>query len=166
MMQTKQADAWIGAPLKDQADLEKKGFVRNSGYAGLPNVIFLNTTDPNKPTGKLKVREAIDYALDKGAMAKALGFGYAKPMKMVSPEGEWGFDPAYPGRPYNPVKAKQLLTEAGYPNGLKIKIMTLETGKESRYCHKVLYGPGGLQCRHRYRRRGPVLRLVVRPGGV
>ncbi len=130
MMQTKQADAWIGAPLKDQADLEKKGFVRNSGYAGLPNVIFLNTTDPNKPTGKLKVREAIDYALDKGAMAKALGFGYAKPMKMVSPEGEWGFDPAYPGRPYNPVKAKQLLTEAGYPNGLKIKIMTLETGKD------------------------------------
>lgn len=130
MFQTKQADMWTGAPLKDQADLEKKGFIRNSGYAGLPTMIFLNTTDPNKPTGKLKVREAIEYALDKGAMAKALGFGYAKPLKMTAPEGEWGYDPAYSGRPFNPVKAKQLLTEAGYPNGLKLKIMCLETSKD------------------------------------
>ena len=123
MMQTKQADMWMGAPVKDQADLEKKGFVRNSGYAGLPPTIFLNTTDPNKPTGKLKVREAIEYALDKPAMAKALGFGYATPLKMTAPEGEWGYDPAYKGRPYDPQKAKQLLSEAGYPNGLKLKLM-------------------------------------------
>ena len=69
-------------------------------------MIFLNTTDPNKPTGKLKVREAIEYALDKPAMAKALGFGYATPLKMTAPEGEWGYDPAYKGRTYDPQKAK------------------------------------------------------------
>ena len=93
MMQTKQVDMWTNTPVRDQADLEKKGFVRNSGYAGFCNMIFLNTTDPNKPTGKLKVREAIEYALDKPAMAKALGFGYAIPLKMTAPEGEWGYDP-------------------------------------------------------------------------
>lgn len=130
MMQAKEADMWTGAPVRDQANLEKMGFKRNFGYAGLPQIIYLNTTDPNKPTGKLKVREAIEYALDKPAMAKALGFGYATPLKMTSPEGEWGYDPAYPGRPYNPQKAKQLLTEAGYPNGLKIKLMCMETAKD------------------------------------
>ncbi len=126
MMQTKQVDMWTNCPVKDQADLEKKGLVRNFGYAGLPPFIFLNTTDPNKPTGKLKVREAMEYALDKPAMAKALGFGYATPLKMSAPDGEWGYDPAYKGRPYDPQKAKQLLVEAGYPNSLKLKLMTLQ----------------------------------------
>ena len=126
MMQTKQVDMWTNCPVKDQADLEKKGLVRNSGYAGLPPTIFLNTTDPNKPTGKLKVREAIEYTLDKPAMAKALGFGYATPLKMTAPEGEWGYDPAYKGRSYDPRKAKQLLTEAGYSSDLRLKLMTLQ----------------------------------------
>ncbi len=131
MMQTKQADMWTGVPVKDQADLEKKGFIRNSGYAGFPQIIYLNTSDPNRPTGNLKVREAIEYAIDKAALAKGLGFGYFTPLKMMAPEGEWGYDPAYPGRPYNPQKAKQLLAEAGYPNGLKLKLMILGTNKDA-----------------------------------
>jgi peptide/nickel transport system substrate-binding protein len=125
MMQKKEADMWMGAPLRDQTDLEKKGFVRNYGYAGLPTMIYLNTTNPDKPTGKLKVREAIEYAIDKAAMAKALGFGYATPLKMTSPEGEWGYDPTYQGRSYDPAKTKQLLAEAGYASGCKLKIMGL-----------------------------------------
>ena len=152
MMQTKQADMWTNAPVKDQADLEKKGFVRNFGYAGLPPTIFFNTTDPNKPTGKLKVREAIEYALDKAAMAKALGFGYA-----VTPEDDGarrrvGIRPGYKGRTYDPQKAKQLLSEAGYPNGLKLKLMILQGQQGSCNGDKVLYGSGGLQRRHRHRR--------------
>jgi peptide/nickel transport system substrate-binding protein len=131
MMQTKQADMWTGAPVRDQAELEKKGIVRYAGYAGFPQIIYLNTTDQNKPTGKLKVREAIEYAVDKAAMAKALGFGYYSPLKMMAPEGEWGFDPAYRARTYDPGKAKQLLTEAGYPNGLKLKLMILPTNKDA-----------------------------------
>ena len=123
MMQAKEADMWTGAPVKDQADLEKKGFVRRYGYCAFPAIIYPNTTDPNRPTGKQKVREAIEYGLDKVAMSKALGFGYYTPMKMVAPEGEWGYDPNYPGRPYDPAKAKQLLAEAGYPNGLKLKLL-------------------------------------------
>jgi ABC-type transport system substrate-binding protein len=123
MMQAKEADMWTGAPVKDQSDLEKKGFIRRYGYCAFPAIIYPNTSDPNRPTGKLKVREAIEYGLDKAAMAKALGFGYYTPMKMVSPEGEWGYDPDYKGRPYDPAKAKQLLAEAGYPNGLKLKLL-------------------------------------------
>ena len=57
------------------------------------------------------------------AIAKAIGFGYYTPLKMVAPEGDWGYDPNYKGRPYNPEMARKLLAEAGYPKGLKLKLL-------------------------------------------
>jgi ABC-type transport system substrate-binding protein len=123
MMQAKEADYWTGAPPKDQKDLESKGFIRVSSWPGLPTHIWPNTTDPNSKWNDKRLRLAIEYALDKPAIAKALGFGYYKPMTMLAPEGEWGYDPNYPARHYDPAKAKQLLTEAGYPNGLNAKLL-------------------------------------------
>jgi peptide/nickel transport system substrate-binding protein len=125
MFQTKEADMWLGAPVKDQADLTKKGLKRQALWAGLPNIIYLNNAKTGAPTANLKVREAIEYALDKPAMAKALGFGFYAPLKVTAPDTEWGYDPAYKGRTYDPAKAKKLLAEAGYPNGLKIKLLAL-----------------------------------------
>jgi hypothetical protein len=52
-----------------------------------------------------------DKALEtfyKEAITKALGFGLWKPLKTIPPIGEWGYDPNYNPRPYNPDKAKQL----------------------------------------------------------
>lgn len=121
MMQVKEADMWYGAPVKDVSDLEKKGFV--SLNFGVPRILYLNTKDAASPFQNQKVREAVEYAIDKPAIAKALGFGYYTPLATVAPPGEWGFDPDYKGRLYNPAKAKQLLTEAGYPNGFEIRLM-------------------------------------------
>jgi ABC-type transport system substrate-binding protein len=147
MMQAKEADMWTGAPVKDQADLEKKGFIRRYGYCAFPAIIYPNTSDPNRPTGKQKVREAIEYGLDKAAIAKAIGFGYYTPMKMVAPEGEWGYDPDYKGRPYDPAKAKQLLAEAGYPNGLKLKLLVFVAwggGNQAAEAIKAYLGDVGI----------------------
>ena len=127
MMQAGEADMWYQTPVKYQAELEKKGFIRQSGY-GLPRMIYINTKDPDSRFQDKRLREAIEYALDKPAMAKALGFGYYIPMTMVAPPGEWGHDPGYKGRPYNPEKAKKLLAEAGYPTGLKLKITAMAIG--------------------------------------
>jgi peptide/nickel transport system substrate-binding protein len=127
LMQAKQADMWgYPVPVKDQVDLEKKGFIRQSGF-GTPIIIDINNKSPNSKFRDKRLREAIEYALDKPSIAKALGLGYYTPLTMVAPPGEWGFDPNYPGRPYNPEKAKQLLAEAGYPNGLKVKILYWQT---------------------------------------
>jgi peptide/nickel transport system substrate-binding protein len=127
LMQAKQADMWgYPVPVKDQVDLEKKGFIRQSGF-GTPIIIDINNKSPDAKFKDKRLREAIEYALDKPSIAKALGLGYYTPLTMVAPPGEWGFDPNYPGRPYNPEKAKQLLADAGYPNGLKVKMLFWQT---------------------------------------
>jgi peptide/nickel transport system substrate-binding protein len=127
LMQAKEADIWIGASVKDQADLSKKGFIRQTGWSGAPSMLYMNIVNPKAPTSNIKIREAIEYAIDRPAMAKALGFGLYEPLKMTAPQSEWGFDPAFKGRPYDPDKAKKLLTEAGY-NGTKMKILALSEG--------------------------------------
>ncbi len=124
IMRAGQADMWLNTPVKDQADLEKKGLIRHSGRGSF-QCIIPNTANPQSKWRDRRLLQALEYALDKPAMAKALGFGYYTPMKMLAPKGEWGYDPAYEGRPYNPEKARQLLAEAGYPQGLKIKLLAL-----------------------------------------
>jgi peptide/nickel transport system substrate-binding protein len=126
MMMAKEADMWE-APAKYQVDLMKKGFKRQGSWPALGYSIWINTANPNSKWKDKRLREAVEYALDKAAIAKALGFGLFKPLKSLPPEGEWGYDPNYNPRPYNPAKAKELVTAAGYPNGLKAKLMVFFT---------------------------------------
>jgi ABC-type transport system substrate-binding protein len=91
-------------------------------------MIYINNKSPDSKFKDKRLREAIEYALNKPAIAKALGFGYYTPLTMVAPPNEWGFDPNYKGRPYDPEKAKKLLAEAGYPKDLKIKLTAMAVG--------------------------------------
>ena len=126
MMQAKEADIWE-APPKDQQELMKKGLKRQSSWPAVGFSIWINTANTETKWKDKRLREAVEYALDKDAIAKALGFGFFRPLKTLPPEGEWGFDPTNNGRPYNPEKAKQLIKDAGYPNGVKVKLLVLMT---------------------------------------
>jgi peptide/nickel transport system substrate-binding protein len=70
-----------------------------------------------------RVRQAIEYAIDRPAMAEALGRDYWSPLTQMSNERVLSYNPGITGRPYNLEKAKQLLAEAGYPNGFEIKLI-------------------------------------------
>lgn len=117
MMKAKEVDVWNGASPRYQAELQKEGFKKQSSWAALSYCIWINTANPDSKWQDKRVREALEYALDKDSIAKALGSGQYVPLKSLPPEGEWGYDPDYNPRPYNPEKAKQLLAEAGYKNG-------------------------------------------------
>jgi len=123
MMLAKEADFWDSPTAKDLNELESKGFLKVGSWPGMPQSIWPNTADPNSKWNDKRLRMAIEYAIDKPTLAKTLGYGNYVPMTMLAPPGEWGYDPNYPARNYDPAKARQLLLEAGYPNGLKAKLL-------------------------------------------
>ena len=77
----------------------------------------------------VRVRRALNMALDRPKMVELLHGGLASPSHPVSYQFLGRTDPTYwddldQWHRYNPSKAKELLAEAGYPNGFEMEIMT------------------------------------------
>jgi peptide/nickel transport system substrate-binding protein len=102
------------------AILKGMGFNILNMYTGTVSLIP-DSNNPESPLSKKMVREAISYAINREAIAKARGFGFWAPANQVPPSGKPGYVKESEFGRYDPKKAKQLLTEAGYPNGFKIK---------------------------------------------
>ncbi len=77
---------------------------------------FLEQWDPKSPWHDRRVRQAASYALDRKALSEAETLGASRPAGNFIPRR---FEFALPIEPdpYDPIKAKQLLAEAGFPNG-------------------------------------------------
>lgn len=75
----------------------------------------------NSPLKELKVRQALNYAIDRKGLVDNLFLGYAKASNQPAIPGAPAFNTSIPDFPYDPAKAKQMLAEAGYPNGFTLK---------------------------------------------
>ena len=72
----------------------------------------------HEPFSNVKVRQALNYAVDKQTMVKAILRDFARPLDAPMAPGPAGYTPVQTGGwPYDPAKAKQLLSEAGFPKG-------------------------------------------------
>lgn len=126
-IESKEADVWLDVSnVRNILDLQQKGLKVNWG-PGMFWSLMPNSKDPKSPFAKKKVREAIEYALDRPAMAKSLGFGKFEALTQIVPSASPAHVPGYNPRPYNPEKAKQLLAEAGYPNGFETSLLAYDT---------------------------------------
>jgi len=81
--------------------------------------LFPSSANPNSPYHDQRVREAVEYAIDREAIASGLGYGMWQAPYQIAPADNASYEPNFVGRKYNLEKAKQLLAEAGYPNGFK-----------------------------------------------
>lgn len=83
----------------------------------------------NSPLKKLKVRQAINYAIDKRNLIKYLRNGLATPGEEgFIPKGMPGFEAEKTqGYGYDPAKCQKLLAEAGYPNGKGMPVIQLNS---------------------------------------
>ena len=79
------------------------------------NIQYLVFNTQSAPLNNAKVRQAIGYAIDRKKIVSELFFDQAKVASSILPPQSWAYSP---GTEYNydPAKAKQLLTEAGYKN--------------------------------------------------
>jgi len=130
-MQSDEIQMEIGGDLRLHQRLVKSGFKSvlttpiQTIYSMLPDSI-----NPTSPLSNMKVRQAIEYAIDRPAIVNGTLGGTSVAMNQDSYESAVGYDPNG-GRGYDVAKAKKLLEEAGYPGGV---------GKDGKQIELSLYG--------------------------
>jgi ABC-type transport system substrate-binding protein len=93
------------------------------------NGLVPDTANADSPWANKKVREAAEHAIDREAIAKAFGYGYWQAPYQIPTRASLAYDPDFTlARKYDPEKAKQLLAEAGYPDGFKTSIIPMPLG--------------------------------------
>ena len=76
---------------------------------------------PKNPFQDLRVREAIDLAIDRKALAEVAMEGLGKPTSQMVTPSIFGFNKTLGERKYDPAAARKLLADAGYANGFKLQ---------------------------------------------
>lgn len=126
-LQTGTVDSMVFEVSKIGADLKAKGLPFIQGPSG--TVILVPDSDnADSPYANIKVRQAVEYAIDRESLVKAKGYGFYYALYQAAPDNSMAYIPGFQGRRYDPVKAKQLLAEAGYPQGFSSKIIAAPTG--------------------------------------
>jgi peptide/nickel transport system substrate-binding protein len=74
--------------------------------------------------GDVRVRQALNYAIDREAIASSIYGEFGTPTSLYVPEGMEGYQEELQDTyPYDPEKAKELLAEAGYPDGFSFTLL-------------------------------------------
>ncbi len=90
-------------------------------FANGPFTLVPDGANADSPWSSLLVRQAAEYAIDKVALANAFGYGSQPAYQFCNPSSK-AYDPSITGRGNDLAKAKQLMAQAGYPNGFKTTI--------------------------------------------
>ncbi|MGD9877681.1 ABC transporter substrate-binding protein [Desulfococcus sp.] len=114
--------------IKSSADYAKR---YNLVSKPLLNLVYVGINVTIPPLDNIKVRQAISYAVDTDTIVKEITKRGSIRAKGILPPGLAGFNPDFVGYTYNLDKAKQLLEEAGFPNGKGIPPLELWTFSKS-----------------------------------
>ena len=139
-----EADVWLGAnTVQNILDLQEKGFNINWG-PGMFVTLLPDSSDPESILAIKEVREAIEYALDRPAIAEMLGQGLYEPLCQMASNTWPGYVEGYDPRPYNPDRARELLEAAGHPAGFTIKIMATSPNSDAVAALQSFLGEVGI----------------------
>ena len=119
MVKTGEADIGVALEGEDAAAARRDSRLQlvATRHASLSWIEFADQWDPKSPWHDRRMRQAVNYALDRTAINESACLGFCPPTGVIVPR-VMDFALPMPPPPYDPQKAKQLLAEAGYPNGL------------------------------------------------
>ena len=129
--QTGESDIVTSVPLIFAARMSNASGFRILRAPSFSNAFMVfNNRGNNEDLRKVEVRRAINLALDRDSLIKALTFGFATPHKFTCTPGMIGCD-AVAENPYtyDPEEAKRLLNEAGFDFSRPLKIVGPATGR-------------------------------------
>jgi peptide/nickel transport system substrate-binding protein len=106
----------LDAPQAEEVKRDPSLKLAFSGGIGTFYLDYFDQWDPKSPWHDRRVRLAASHALDRRALSEAETLGASRPNGSLIPRTFQFALPLDP-HPYDPAKAKQLLAEAGYPNG-------------------------------------------------
>jgi peptide/nickel transport system substrate-binding protein len=114
-----QVDLISNVPPHEIGRLKSNPRIRIQQVQGL-RPLFLVMCPAYKPLDNAKVRRAVSHAIDRDRLIKHVLEGNAYPLVGFLSSQVFGYDPNAKAYPYDPDRAKQLLTEAGFPNGFEL----------------------------------------------
>jgi peptide/nickel transport system substrate-binding protein len=114
------ADLSSGLGPAEAAQLRETGFTVAEMLSGLCVILMLNSS--NGACQDQRVRQALNYATNVPELIATIMQGGAEPLNGPLTRLHHAYDPSVPVYQHNPVKARQLLAEAGYANGIQIHL--------------------------------------------
>jgi peptide/nickel transport system substrate-binding protein len=144
LMEVRNAVARVQALLSGQLDLidavtpdsvpeiEAAGFdILVTPRSQILSVALPNTVRDNSPLNSADVRRALNFGIDRSAIAQFIYGGLVDVASQGAVEGTIGFNPTLEPFPYDPDEAKRLLSKAGYPSGFNFTIGYLQADGQS-----------------------------------
>jgi peptide/nickel transport system substrate-binding protein len=111
---------WAEVPPPDAVtQLKDAGFQAITGP--YPHVITYQLNMDKPPFNDVRVRQAVNYAVNRESTIAVID-GFGMPAGQYCHKGHPYYDDNWEGYNYNPAKAKALLAEAGYANGVKVRM--------------------------------------------
>ncbi|MCC6178731.1 MAG: hypothetical protein IT305_25780 [Chloroflexi bacterium] len=86
--------------------------------------LYLRLHARRPPLDDVRVRRAVAHAIDVDTIVEKLYGGYARRVTAPFPSNVFGYDPSVAPVPYDPARARALLTEAGYGDGVQVSLET------------------------------------------
>ena len=123
---TGQVDVLEAVSIDDVDLIEASGFkVWAFGGAQVSSIAFRTVGNPESPLQDARVRQALNYAVNRSLIAEVLFGGSADPASQGASRGTFGYNPTLEPVPYDPDRARVLLSEAGYADGFPFTMEVL-----------------------------------------
>jgi peptide/nickel transport system substrate-binding protein/oligopeptide transport system substrate-binding protein len=113
-----------GIPVRERGRLltgQKYQFIQRP----ILGISFLGINTTKKPLDDPRIRQAINYAIDRRTIIHEIYQDQYLPGAGILPPGTHGYDPNLVGYPYDPKKAAELLAAAGYPGGKGLPVLQI-----------------------------------------